>query len=53
MEGVQRRAARFVKKLLHAGTRNSYKPLERIKLDTTEGTKNNLTVNLVPQSNSW
>ena len=53
MEGVQRRAARFVKKLLHAGTRNSYKPLERIKLDTNEGTKNNLAVNLVPQSNSW
>ena len=41
------------KKLLYAGTRNSYKPLERVKLDTLEGTKNNLAVNLIPQSNSW
>ena len=53
IEGVQRRAARFVKNQLHSGTRNSYKPLERIKLDTPEGTKNNLAVNLIPQSNSW
>ena len=41
------------KKLLYTGTRNSYKPLERVKLDTLEGTKNNLAVNLIPQSNSW
>ena len=52
IEGVQRRAARFVK-LLYDGTRKSYKPLEQIKLDTPEGTKNNLAVDLIPQSNSW
>ena len=50
IEEVQRRAARFVKNRLHSGTRNSYKPLERIKLDTPEGTKNNLAVDLIPQS---
>ena len=50
---VQRRAARFLENCYTRGTRNSYKPLERIKLDTPEGTKNNLAVNLIPQSNSW
>ena len=40
IEGVQRRAARFIENC-NAGTRNSYQPLERVKLDTTEGMKNN------------
>ena len=40
IEGVQRRAACFIENC-NAGTRNSYQPLERVKLDTAEGTKNN------------
>ena len=40
LEGVQRRAACFIENC-NAGTRNSYQPLERVKLDTAEGTKNN------------
>ena len=38
IEGVQR----FV---LHARTRNSYKPFQRMKLDTPEEAKNNLAFN--------
>ena len=40
IEGVQTRAACFIENC-NAGTRNSYQPLERVKLDTAEGTKNN------------
>ena len=40
IEGVQRRAARFIENC-NVRTRNSYPPLERVKLDTAEGTKNN------------
>ena len=45
-------ATHSVKKLLYTGTRNSYKILEQVTLGTTEGIKNNLMVNLIPQSNS-
>lgn len=45
-------ATHFVKNCYIRGTRNSYKILEQVKLDTTEGIKNNLMVNLIPQSNS-
>ena len=40
IEGVKRRAASFIENG-DAGTRNSYQPLERVKLDTAEDTKNN------------
>ena len=53
IRGSTKKSRILRKKLLYTGTRNSYKPLERVKLDTLEGTKNNLAVNLIPQSNSW
>ena len=40
IERVQRTASRLTENC-DAGTRNSYQPLERVKLDTAEVTKNN------------
>ena len=45
--GSTKRSRALRQKLLYAETRNSYQPLERVKLDTAKGTKNNLTVNLI------
>ena len=40
IDRVQRTAACFIENC-DAGTRNSYQPLEQVKLNTAEGTKNN------------
>ena len=54
IDGVQRRAAHFVKNFYtrEPGTVTNLLN-NNIKLDTPEGMKNNLAVNLIPQSNSW
>ena len=54
IEGVQRRAAHFIENC-NAGTRNSYQPLEWVKLDILKvrrTIKNNLAINFIPRSNS-
>ena len=51
IEIVQRRAAYFIKTVIH-GNQEQLLTSHMIELDTTEGTKNNLAVNRIPQSNS-